>query len=230
MGIARSGPTGVRGLDVLFHEGITNYAASTAFLPNLAGFPSPRGPHGSTVHRKLTVWLNKKVPGGSSLAGHLHRADQLPRVSCLRRIRPRRRTTNRRRRRNLHRTSGHRRTSAHRSDRPSGHRPRRTSRRRRPPTSCRRRGRTAARATPPAAHPPGLPVARRRQQQRDDQPGDHDPDQCTRKDLHDFTSFRPPKRGPPLDTASRVRGGCPRLRGVKADLRNSRGFYRGNDP
>lgn len=61
-------------------EGIMKCATHTAFLPNLTGFPSPRGLHGSTVQQKpgekvnrTTRWTNKKEPGGSSPAGHLHR-------------------------------------------------------------------------------------------------------------------------------------------------------------
>lgn len=36
-------------------EGITKYASLTVFLPNLKGFPSPRGPYGSTVQLRTPV-------------------------------------------------------------------------------------------------------------------------------------------------------------------------------
>ncbi|GAA3013808.1 hypothetical protein Sfulv_28210 [Streptomyces fulvorobeus] len=70
-GNARSGPTGVRRLNVLYKEGITKYAVLTAFLPKLTWFPSPRGQRGSPVQRNPSAWLNEKVPGGSSPTGHL---------------------------------------------------------------------------------------------------------------------------------------------------------------
>ena len=72
-GNARSGPTGVRGLNVLYKEGITKYAVLTAFLPNLTWFPSSRGQPCSTVQPNLSAWLNEKVSGGSSPTGHLTR-------------------------------------------------------------------------------------------------------------------------------------------------------------
>lgn len=65
-GSARSGPTGVRGLNILFNEGITKYAALAAFLPNLTWFPSPRGQPGSTVQPLSSAWLNDRAPEGSS--------------------------------------------------------------------------------------------------------------------------------------------------------------------
>lgn len=83
-------------------EGITKCATHTAFLPNLTGFPSPRGLHGSTVQQKPGEKVNRTTgttgkptrrhPAGVSPPGAFTVADQLPRVSCLRHIRrPRRR-------------------------------------------------------------------------------------------------------------------------------------------
>lgn len=82
VGSARSGPTGVRGLNVLSTEGITNYASLTAFLPNLTGFPSPRGPSAHLFTADAPQRPTKRCPAGlgvctRSPAGHL--AD---RTSC----------------------------------------------------------------------------------------------------------------------------------------------------
>jgi hypothetical protein len=51
------------------------YAGLTAFLPNFEGFPSPRGPCGSTVQRKST----ERAPGGSRRPAGCHLR---PRTGC----------------------------------------------------------------------------------------------------------------------------------------------------
>lgn len=49
----------------LICEGIMKCAALKAFLPNLMGFPSPRGPFGSNVQ----LQARKKAPGRTEPAG-----------------------------------------------------------------------------------------------------------------------------------------------------------------
>lgn len=76
VGSARSGPTGVRGLIVLFNEGITKYAHSQRFRPTCRGFHPP-GAHGVTCSIKNVRVVQRKsarreftlrTPGATSLS------------------------------------------------------------------------------------------------------------------------------------------------------------------
>lgn len=64
VGSARSGPTGVRGLIVLFNEGITKYAHSQRFRPTCRGFHPPGGPRGHLFNQKRPRRSTKERPEG----------------------------------------------------------------------------------------------------------------------------------------------------------------------
>lgn len=76
---ARSGPTGVRGLDVLSNEGITDKPHAQRFYPTCCGFP-PLGVPSDTCSPMTREKPNKKVSGGSSPTGHLSQTEHPPHV------------------------------------------------------------------------------------------------------------------------------------------------------
>lgn len=187
----------------------------------------PSGALRFTCSPETCVRPNKKVPGGSSPAGHPVTRTSCPVSAASAASAPAaaRRTTAARGAAPARVTTG---VTARVTAAPAGRAAACVAAR--PPAAT--GGRAAARAAAPGA-PGGRRLAAARRPQHGDDAADHNdpghhPEECPHRP-HVLPS--PEARSPAsFPSASCVSGGCPRPRGAKADLSKFRGFSRSNGP